>query len=421
MVKFNPFRPGSVISPGMFVGRYEEINAIEHALLQTRNDNPQHFIIEGERGIGKSSLCLWVDYLAKGDLTYDGKNRLSFVVVNVELHDGMTYDALVDSLLVELKRVIANRQPLIETCKKAWDFLSRFQVSGLKYEAPKGATDQRRLDELTEVLVDLIEESEGTIEGVLILIDEADRPSSDAHLGQLCKLLTERLARRRCEKVCIGLAGLPALLSNLKESHESSLRIFKVLTLEPLEPSERTEVIEKGLKEATEKSGFEISISDDAKAMIGHLSEGYPHFLQEFAHCSFATDSDNRIDVQDVVKGTFSEHGALHQLGKKYFADVYIDQIGSEDYRRVLIGMAENMDGWLSRPEIIKRSGVKERTVDNALHALKERKIIVANPRVRGEYRLPTRSFAVWIKAREEAQAASQNGAKSVIQPTKER
>ena len=164
------------------------------------------------------------------------------------------------------------------------------------------------------------------------------------------------------------------------------------------------------MREASSKSGFTITISNEAKQMIGHLSEGYPHFLQEFAHCSFATDTDNEISIQDVMSGTFSEHGALHQLGKKYFADLYIDQIGSEDYRRVLIAMAESMDNWITRPEIIGRSKVKERIVDNALHALKERKIILANPRVRGEYRLPTRSFAVWIKAREEAKVAQDHG-----------
>jgi hypothetical protein len=135
--------------------------------------------------------------------------------------------------------------------------------------------------------------------------------------------------------------------------------------------------------------------------------------LQEFAHCAFATDTDNEISVQDVVSGTFSEHGALHQLGKKYFADLYIDQIGSEDYRRVLIAMAESMDQWISRPEIIVRSNVKERIVDNALHALKDRKIIIANARVRGEYRLQTRSFAVWIKARAEVRPATRGTSKA--------
>lgn len=306
MPKLNPFRPASVISPGMFVGRIEEIEVVEQSLLQTRDGNPQHFIIEGERGIGKSSLCLWVDYLAKGDIPYDGAHRLSFVVVNIELHGAMGYEDIIDAILAELKRQIYARQALLETCKKAWDFLSRFQISGVKYDRPQSvSSNSQRLDELTDVLVDLIEESAGAVEGVLILVDEADRPAGDAHVGQLCKLLTERLSRRRCEKVCIGLSGLPDLLQKLKESHESSLRIFNILELKPLEFSERMSVIDRGLDQANEKVEKEISINDDAKRLIANLSEGYPHFLQEFAHCAFATDTDDVIDLSDVLRGTF--------------------------------------------------------------------------------------------------------------------
>jgi hypothetical protein len=386
----------------MFVGRIEEIEVVEQSLLQARDGNPQHFIIEGERGIGKSSLCLWVDYLARGDITYDGTNKLSFVVVNIDLHAAMGYDDIVDAILAELKRQIASKQPLLESCKKAWDFLSRFQISGVKFDRPQPlSTNSKRLDELTDVLVSLIEESEGAVEGVLILIDEADRPPSEAHLGQLCKLLTERLARRRCEQVCIGLSGLPDLMQKLKDSHESSLRIFNILELKPLEFSERMMVIDRGIEQANKNSECDIEIEESAKRLIANLSEGYPHFLQEFAHCSFATDTDDKISVADVITGTFSEHGALNQLGRKYFADLYIDQIGSEDYRRVLIAMADHMDDWVSRATIIASSGVKQSTVNNALSALRDRKIILHNPGARGEYRLPTRSFAVWIKARE--------------------
>ncbi len=106
------------------------------------------------------------------------------------------------------------------------------------------------------------------------------------------------------------------------------------------------------------------------------------------------------IDNTDVLEGAFLEWGS-RPTRRKHFNDLFIDQIGSEDYRRVLHAMAESLDAFIPRPEIIKKSGVKEKIVDNALKALKERKIIIPNERVRGEYRLPTKSFAVWIKARE--------------------
>ncbi len=56
MPRYNPFRPGSIVTPGMFSGRYNELVAMERALFQTKNGNPLNFLIHGERGIGKSSV-----------------------------------------------------------------------------------------------------------------------------------------------------------------------------------------------------------------------------------------------------------------------------------------------------------------------------------------------------------------------------
>ena len=101
MAKYNPFRPGSVISPGMFTGRGAEIRSIEQSLFQTKNANPQHFIIEGERGIGKSSLCLYLDYVARGEINFENDKKLNFIVANVQLREAMTYDDIVDEIIAE--------------------------------------------------------------------------------------------------------------------------------------------------------------------------------------------------------------------------------------------------------------------------------------------------------------------------------
>jgi len=85
------------------------------------------------------------------------------------------------------------------------------------------------------------------------------------------------------------------------------------------------------------------------------------------------------------------------------------DPVNEGDAPGVLVSMATKMDGWIKRPEIIALSGVKERIVDNALHALKDRRIIIASDRERGEYRLPTKAFAIWIRVRESARKAQEN------------
>jgi len=76
------------------------------------------------------------------------------------------------------------------------------------------------------------------VDGILILIDEADKPSAGSNLGEFVKLFTERLTKRGCNHVFLGLAGLSELLPKLRQSHESSLRIFEMLTLESLQPNE---------------------------------------------------------------------------------------------------------------------------------------------------------------------------------------
>lgn len=47
---------------------------------------------------------------------------------------------------------------------------------------------------------------------------------------------------------------------------------------------------------------------------------------------------------------------------------------------------------------------MKAGTVDNALRALKTKNIILDSELKRGDYRIPTISFAAWIKARNVAQ-----------------
>lgn len=409
MPKFNPFRPNSLVTPGMFTGRINEVNRAERALFQTKNRNPQHFMFEGERGIGKSSLFRYLDWLARGEVPTSERGKFNFVVVNIELREMMGHGDVIDRLMMELRSQISGMSRVREICKRAWEFVSRFEAYGTRYRQNEDAARREGLDTLTNTLGDLITDAGEEIDGVLLLIDEADKPPATAHLGELCKLLTERLAYKNCERVSIGLAGLPGLVGRLRTSHESAPRVFDVLSVEPLTVDERITVIHRGLAEAEKINHVKTMISNQAAGLIANLSDGYPHFIQQFAYCAFDKDVDDFIDIADVIEGAFEEHGALDQLGRRYFSDWYIDQIGSEDYRRVLSTMAESSDSWVSRPKIFASSGVRERIVDNALRVLKERRIIIQNDRVRGEYRLPAKAFAAWIKARETV-AAPQNG-----------
>ena len=401
MAKYNPFRPSGLVSPGMFAGRYAELEATEQALLQTKHGNPHHFLVLGERGIGKSSLMLNVQWVCSGDISPLQGDKYKFLDVSVVLEPSDSYADLIQKIGREIRRQVAKREPLGEIAKNTWDFLKRWEVAGVKYD------DKGKETKNAELLEDLLVTVERTLahfglktDGIVILIDEADKATDATHLGEFAKLFTERLVRRGFERVCLGFAGLSTVLKTLRDSHESSVRIFEVFTLEPLSVDERMTVIDNGLAKAKEKNGFETSIDTEAKQLISHLSEGYPHFLQQFAYSAFDADKDNSIDIDDVLKGAFdSDHGALIQLGVKYFQDLYFDKIGADEYRAVLGAMAENSDNWVTKAEIRKRVKIKESTLNNAIRALKKRHIIIPKPGAAGAYKLPNRSFAVWIRA----------------------
>lgn len=398
-MKFNPFQPNKIVNNAMFVGRWEECDAIDRYLFQAKESNPQHFLVEGERGIGKSSLLFTAAKVADGSIPFMGSDEgVRFLVISTDL-GGMTSQIdIVRAIAREFKNSVAASQPIKEKATAVWDFLSKWEVAGVRFhrDNPPDADDAR--DALVNSVADLIQ-SGAPVDGVVFMLDEADAPPVEAGLGEFLKSFTERLTKRGCDNVLVCLAGLPSTISKLRASHESSPRVFSVLSLKPLESDECKEVIRRGLASANAKNKAETKIDDDALELLVEMSEGYPHFVQQFAYCAFDADTDYIISADDILKGAYQENGAIYQLGSKYFDEMYYSKINSDDYRLVLNAMAAHGDAWVQRRDIIKESSVKEATVNNALSALKGRNVILQDDGRQGFYRLPTKSFAAWINA----------------------
>jgi len=280
---------------------------------------------------------------------------------------------------------------------------------GVKY-TPKSASEPFLVEDLSDFFTDAMKKLENSIDGVLVFIDEADQAPVEAHLGEFIKLFTERLTKRHCNNVGLGISGIsPTITHRLKQSHESSPRILNHIVLEPLEMGERIEVIEKGMTQANEESNEPTIITPEAADWIARFSEGYPHFVQQYAFSAFETDNDNEININDVHFGAFKENGALDQLGTRYFEDMYLGQINSDEYRKVLQAMAESGDEYIARRTIKLVTELKDTTLTNALGTLKKKHIILAHREKQGLYKLPTNSFAAWIRARVQRQEDQQS------------
>lgn len=398
MLRYNPFKPGSIIHPGMFAGRIDELRHLERALFQTQNGNPEHFLIHGERGIGKSSLLMVVNYYATGKLETLEKNEYDFLTVSVELEPNDTYDELIRKVARELQRQLDRNEALKKGLKDVWDFVTKWEVLGVKYNRETVPADAM-LEELADKLSSIASKFAEQQKGIFLFLDEADKAPATAGLGEFVKFLTERLTKRGANNVAVGVVGISNVIKKMRDSHESSVRILTPIPLAVLEPDERKQVVTMGLEEAEQKNGFKVAIDDDALDLISTLSEGYPHFVQQYAFCAFERDTDNTISLKDVLDGLVGENGALHQLGVKYFENMYTEEVRSDDYRTVLQVIAQHSPQYVQRKTILAESGLKKHTVDNALTALKKRSSILARSGHKGQYRLPSRSFAAWIMA----------------------
>ena len=88
----------------------------------------------------------------------------------------------------------------------------------------------------------------------------------------------------------------------------------------------------------------------------------------------------------------------MEKIGDRYYRDDFYNKIQKDSYRQVLRIMADNENRWVTKKEIRSKFRGKDSTLDNAIHALRDRKIILSKEGVLGVYRLQHRGFAFWMK-----------------------
>lgn len=404
-MKVNPFKPNSPVSPGMFAGRIKEIDALEKGLHQTKHGQASNFLITGERGIGKSSLINFIKPTATGDILNSNDEKFNFVTVSVLISKNTTLLSLIKLIEKNLTRELGEIEKLRTYLRETWAFAKRIKIMDSGIEESESISD---LDSLVDdfsfslsktcLRITKPEKGEQAYDGIVFFIDEADSACPNLHIGYFFKVVTELLQQNGCNNVMFVVAGLPDAIEKLSASHESSIRIFSHLIVKELTPEERKWVVERGITVGNEMNSDKTTITQQAINSISTLSEGYPHFIQQFAFSAFEFNDDGEISADDVAEGAFNQGGALDEIGTRYYQSAYNEQIKSDDYREVLSIMAGNMNSWIKKKDIREKFSGADHTVTDALKALTERKIILKNPSTVGEYRLQQRGFALWIK-----------------------
>lgn len=407
-MKINPFNPNSPSGPGMFAGRFKEIQTIEQVLNQTKANRGQNFLLLGQRGIGKTSLLTLTKFFAEGSIETDG-GKLNFLVIEIDITKDTNLITLIRKIELALKRKLAKTETTRKIFNDVWNFISRIEAAGVKLNSISESDEEMLFDEFSYSLADTIKritnssesittKFDSSYDGILLIIDEADNASKELNLGSFAKLLTERLQKEGTQKFMFAIAGLPKTKEILLESHPSSLRIFEEIYLDRLSDDEVKYVIERVLSHSLELNKEQTEITEKAKALLIKHSEGFPHFIHQYGYCAFDLCDGKIIDEDNVTKGAFGENGAIERIGDRYYRDDYYNKIKVDSYRQVLSIMSEKLDEWVTKRFIKHRFKGNDSTLNNAIKALKDRGIILSKEGATATYRLQDKGFAWWIK-----------------------
>lgn len=403
MARVNPFMPGAIVSPYMFAGRGDEILKLETAVFQAKHDNAQHFLVQGERGIGKSSLFLLMDKMARGKLSSLRHGKFHFLVVSTALDASDDYSSLLKKLAAGLSRELEEYEPYRTLASSFAELLVRIEAYGVKVRDRADTGPADLVDDFAHRVHGAAQRLEDNLNGILVLIDEVDSAPVSANVGAFIKHLSEALTRRDCRNIIIGVAGVTGVIDKLAASHASAPRILEIVTLKPLERREVDEVLNRGLERANTLAvgTAPLTMTDAAKETIASLSEGYPHFIQQFAFCAFEVNTNDEIGDEDVWKGALQEHGALEQLGEKYFKEMYQFRVSAVEVRKIFDALAEesDTDGWRTYDQIASMTGLGRAEVISTVVGLENKGVVAIKAGEDGVVRLTSRSFGAWIRS----------------------
>lgn len=327
---FFPNRP--VQNPEYFEGRKDQVEEAVDALFQTMNDNPKHFIISGDRGIGKSSLLLQIKLLGQGNNALTdrfaidkGCDKFNFLISWVDAVENQSLENLVVNILNELQTSIRS---FFSSLKFEFDLGGFIQISK-KENADKSIADI--VNEFCKQIKSANDKlSKDDKHGILIFIDELDKMNPNSGIASFLKLSTEKLNRDGVTKVAFACSGITGAVQKLEDEHASIFRTLRDIPLQRFTKAESEEILINGF----EKAGF----THDAKVIdeIFKLASGFPEPLHVIGSEILSVDDDMHLTIEDFQ---LAKEKVIKDVRKNKLGDL-LKKAGYGKYQLILEAMA---------------------------------------------------------------------------------
>jgi hypothetical protein len=288
----NPFAPGAGAAPPELVGRQSLLEDAGIAIERLRRQlHAKGLLITGLRGVGKTVVLYRIRNFAE-----DADCPTVFTEAT---EDGSFLKKLALELQPTLKRF--QRGSPSALVKKALNLFKSFSVGvgldgnltfGVDIDPDLGSADTGDVEvDLRRLFVALGEVAKERDSAFVIGIDELQYLSREELSAVIA---ATQAAHGRSLPVAVFGAGLPNLPALAAEAKTYAERLFDFPAIGSLTNEEVRQAVEDPA------ARLDVTFEDGAADEIARVTEGYPYFVQEWAHDAWNAATGNAITLEDV-------------------------------------------------------------------------------------------------------------------------
>jgi hypothetical protein len=388
----SPFYPDQPVPVELFVGRAAQIDHImNRAVGQVAQGKPVSVFLEGEYGIGKTSVARFTQWLAERN------NGLLGIYATLERAE--TMDDVGAAVLEATLRSGAYNPKLGEKIREGMaKFVGEQSLFGLTIHAEalrkEGPNIARGLLPFLAQTLERVR-SDGT-KGVFLVLDEINGLANNPKFAAFLKAVVDSNAPISLEKPTLPLllmvCGVEERRRQLIAQHESVGRIFDVVSIERMTEEEMSDFFRKAFE------SVHMSIDPVALGVMTTFADGFPKIMHLIGNEAYWLDRDGRVDVPDAFKAVVS---AAEEVGKRYVNQQVYAALRSPDYHSILAKIADaaTADRFLKR-DVEKGLTEGERgKFNNFLQKMQKLKVL-RRGEVQGEYLFNVRMVEFYISTR---------------------
>ncbi len=386
----SPFFPDQPVPVEFFMGRAQQLEHImTRAVGQVAAGKPVSVFLEGEYGIGKTSVARFAQWLAERNQNLlalyatleraESMDDVGEAVLEATLRSGAYNPKLGEKIRAGMAKYIGQQSLFGVT----------IHADALRQEAPNVA--RGLLPFLGHTLARVREED---ARGIFLVLDEINGIAGNPKFAYFLKGLVDSNAAVSLERptlpLLLMLCGVEQRRRQLIAQHEPVARIFDVIALERMVENEMEEFFRKAF------ASVHMDLEPGALDILTHYAAGFPKIMHLIGNAAYWLDRDGRIDKDDASNAVIL---AAEEVGKRYVEQQVYAALRSADYRSILAKIArtgpDNMR--FTKNDVLKGLTETERKkLNNFLQKMKRLGVLSSgeNP---GEYVFNVRMVRLYI------------------------